>query len=65
VLEASSGREWIQFNTISTNAMGRYRASYRFKFSGPITYRFRVVSRFEADFPFLEGSSNIVGVHER
>ena len=34
-------------------------------FAGPITYRFRVVSRFEADFPFLEGASNVVGVHER
>ena len=65
VLEASSGGEWIEFRTISTDAKGHYRASYRFKFSGPITYRFRVVSRFEADFPFLEGSSNIVGVHER
>jgi hypothetical protein len=65
VLEASSGREWIQFNTISTNAMGHYRASYRFKFPGPVTYRFRVVSRFEADFPFLEGASNVVDVHER
>jgi hypothetical protein len=65
VLEASSGGEWIQFNTISTNAMGHYRASYRFKFPGPITYRFRVVSRHEADFPFLAGASNVVGVHER
>ena len=65
VLEASSGGEWIQFNTISTDAKGHYRASYRFKFPGPITYRFRVVSRHEADFPFLAGASNVVGVHER
>jgi hypothetical protein len=65
VLEASSGGEWIQFDTISTNAKGRYRASYRFKFPGPITYRFRVLSRHEADFPFLEGTSNVVGVYER
>ena len=35
VLEASSGGEWIQFNTITTNAKGRYRASYRFKFPAP------------------------------
>ena len=64
VLEASSGGEWIQFNTIATDAKGRYRASYRFKFPGPIVYRFRVVSRYEADFPFLAGTSNIVEVHE-
>jgi hypothetical protein len=65
VLEARAGREWIQFDTIHTNAKGRYRASYRFKFPGPVIYRFRVVSPHEADFPFLEGASNIVTVHER
>ena len=65
VLEASSGGEWIQFDTVSTNAKGGYRASYRFKFPGPVTYRFRVVSRYEADFPFLEGASNTVDVYER
>jgi hypothetical protein len=65
VLEASSGREWIQFDTIGTNAKGRYRARYRFKFGGPIRYQFRVLSRYEADFPFLTGASNIVAVYER
>jgi hypothetical protein len=65
VLEASSGREWVQFDTITTNAKGRYHASYRFKFPGPVTYRFRVYSPHEADFPFLEGTSNFVAVHER
>jgi hypothetical protein len=66
VLEARSGAgEWIQFNTIRTDATGRYRASYRFKFAGPITYQFRVLSRFESGFPFLAGSSNVVDVHER
>jgi hypothetical protein len=65
VLEARSGKEgWIQFNTIHTDTKGRYRASYRFKFPGPITYQFRVISRLEADFPFLEGASNVVTVHE-
>ncbi len=64
VLEASSGGEWIQFNTIATNAKGHYRASYRFKLPGPVTYRFRVLSRYEADFPFLNGTSNVVDVHE-
>ncbi len=32
---------------------------------GPVTYRFRVLSRYEADFPFLAGTSNVVGVYER
>jgi hypothetical protein len=65
VLEARSGRgEWIQFNTIRTNAGGRYQSSYRFKFPGPITYRFRVLSRYEADFPYLDGTSSNVEVHE-
>jgi hypothetical protein len=65
VLEASSGGEWVQFDTITTNAKGRYRASYRFKFPGPASYRFRVYSPHEADFPFLEGTSNVVDVYER
>jgi hypothetical protein len=65
VLEASSGREWVEFRTITTNAKGRFHASYRFKFAGPIRYQFRVLSRHEADFPFLTGASNVVAVHER
>jgi hypothetical protein len=65
VLEASSGGEWVQFETIATDGKGRYRASYRFKFPGPATYRFRVYSPQEADFPFIDGSSNIVDVYER
>ncbi len=65
VLEASSGGEWIEFRTIGTTAKGRYRASYRFKFPGPITYRFRVYVPHEADFPFLSGTSNVLGVYER
>jgi hypothetical protein len=65
VLEARSGREaWIPFETIRTDAKGRYRASYRFKLSGPITYQFKVLSRYEADFPFLDGTSNVVDVRE-
>ncbi len=64
VLEASSGGEWVKFNTITTNAKGRFHASYRFKYPGPVTYHFRVVSPHEADFPFLDGSSNRVSVRE-
>jgi hypothetical protein len=65
ILEASSGGEWVQFDTLNTNAKGRYRASYRFKFPGPVTYRFRVLCPHEADFPFRAGASNIVIVRER
>ena len=66
VLEARSpGDEWIEFDTISTGAKGRYHASYRFKFPGPARYQFRVLSKYEAAFPFLEGASNTVGVRER
>jgi hypothetical protein len=66
VLEARSpGDKWIEFDTISTGAKGRYHASYRFKFPGPARYQFRVVSKYEAAFPFAEGASNVVGVRER
>jgi hypothetical protein len=72
LLVALRGSEWFddrrrdafEFRTISTDAKGHYRASYRFKFPGPVTYRFRVISRYEADFPFLNGTSNVVDVHE-
>ncbi len=66
VLEARSpGSAWIQFKVVRTDARGRYRASYRFKFAGPADYRFRVRSEAESDYPFAAGSSNVVGVHER
>ncbi len=65
ILEASSGGEWIQFDTIGASAKGRFRASYRFKFPGPVSYRFRVISPYEADFAFLAGASNVVHVYER
>ncbi|HEY3866332.1 MAG TPA: hypothetical protein VGL54_09645 [Solirubrobacteraceae bacterium] len=66
VLEARSpGGEWIEFDVIHTAAHGRYHARYRFKFPGPERYQFRVLSKHEADFPFLEASSNVVGVWER
>jgi hypothetical protein len=65
VLEARSpGGEWIEFDVIHTAAHGHYRASYRFKFPGPARYQFRVLCKQEADFPFLEAASNVVGVSE-
>jgi hypothetical protein len=66
VLEARTpGGSWRQFQALSTLAHGRYRASYRFRLGGPVTYEFRAVSPKEADFPFAAGASNIVRVHER
>jgi hypothetical protein len=66
VLEARSpGSAWIEFKVVRTDARGRFRASYRFKFPGPAAYRFRVRSEAESDFPFAAGASNVVAVHER
>jgi hypothetical protein len=66
ILEAHSpGNHWIQFNTIRTNSHGAFKATYRFRLPGPVPYTFRVLSRYEADYPFLAGASNVVGVLER
>jgi len=66
VLEARSpGSAWIEFNVVHTDARGRYRSSYRFKFPGPADYSFRVRSEAEADYPYVPGASNVVHVHER
>ncbi len=56
---------WRQFQVLSTRAHGRYRASYRFRLVGPITYQFRAVCPAEADFPYATGTSNVVAVRER
>jgi hypothetical protein len=66
VLEARSpGSSWIEFKVVRTDARGRYRATYRFKFAGPADYRFRARSEPESDYPFAGGSSNVVAVRER
>jgi hypothetical protein len=66
VLEARTlSGQWRQFQVLSTAGRGVYRATYRFRLAGPIDYKFRVVSRQEADFPYAEGASNVVLVHER
>lgn len=66
VLQARAPRAgWRTFQVLSTNRRGRYRASYRFRLAGPVTYRFRALSRQEADFPFSSGGSNVVTVFER
>ena len=67
MLEARSpGGPWIEFNVIRTDARGRYRASYRFKFPGPADYQFRVrLANPSPTIPFAAGASNVVGVRER
>ena len=66
VLEARSpGTRWLQFDVIRTSANGSFSAGYRFRLPGPVPYRFRVVSTYEADYPFLAGTSNTVAVMER
>jgi hypothetical protein len=66
VLQAHApGMSWRTFQALSTDSRGRYRASYRFRLPGPVSYRFRAVSSQEADFPFASGSSNVVGIFER
>jgi hypothetical protein len=66
VLEARApGGTWRQFQVLATRKHGRFKATYRFRLSGPVTYAFRAVSRKEADFPYATGASNTVRVHER
>ena len=66
VLEARApGGRWIEFDDVRTNARGVYRASYRFKFPGPASYQFRVLSEPESDYPYAQGTSNTVNVAER
>jgi hypothetical protein len=66
VLEARSpGGHWIEFDVIRSDAHGAFHASYRFRFPGPVTYSFRVLCGYEADYPYLAGGSNVVEVRER
>jgi len=59
------GGQWLEFHNATVNAHGRFRATHRFTFPGPVRYQFRVVCEREADFPFLTGVSNTVQVRER
>jgi hypothetical protein len=66
VLEARSpGSAWIEFKVVHTDAHGRYRSFYSFKFPGPADYSFRARSEAESDYPYAPGASNVVHVHER
>jgi hypothetical protein len=66
ILEARSALGgWLEFRVVRSDAHGRFRASYRFRFPGPATYEFRVLCEAEADYPFARGASNVVRVRER
>jgi hypothetical protein len=66
ILEARSAHSgWLQFRVVRSDAAGRFRASYRFRFAGPADYEFRAVCEAEADYPFAKGYSTVVRVHER
>jgi hypothetical protein len=66
VLEARSpASHWIEFDVVRSDARGAFHASYRFRFPGPVTYSFRVLCGYEADYPYLAGASNVVVVRER
>jgi len=66
VLEARApGGRWIEFDDVRTNARGAFHATYRFKFPGPASYQFRVLSEPESDYPYAQGASNVVAVAER
>jgi len=66
ILEArAGGGPWIEFDVIRTDSRGRYQASYRFKFPGPVVYQFRVLCEREADYPFGTGASRVIAVPER
>jgi hypothetical protein len=61
----SPGGPWLEFHVIRSDAHGRFHTAHEFRYPGPAKYRFRVVSRYEADYPFQAGVSNVVGVAER
>jgi hypothetical protein len=61
----STGEPWTEFEVVRTNAQGVFHGSHRFHLPGPLAYSFRALSGYEADYPFLAGSSNVVGVLER
>ncbi len=66
ILEARAGKSsWIQFKVVRSDSRGRFRATYRFRFPGPVRYQFRAVCEHEADYPYATGSSATIGVLER
>jgi hypothetical protein len=58
------GAKWQTFNVVHTTKTGKFRASYRFRFSGPARYRIRAVSRYEQDYPFQASTSTSTLIKE-
>ena len=58
------GAKWQTFNVVRTSKKGSFKASYRFRFSGPARYRIRAVSRFEQDYPYQANTSTPTLVRE-
>lgn len=66
VLEARAGTSgWIEFKVVRSGSQGRFHASYRFRFPGPVRYQFRALCEHEADYPYATGASGPVNVYER
>ncbi len=65
ILEARAGHSgWIEFDVVRSDSHGRFHASYRFKFAGPVHYLFRAICEHDADYPYAAGASRPVGVFE-
>jgi len=65
ILEArAGGGGWIEFDVVRSDVRGRFHASYRFRFPGPVHYQFRALCEHEADYPYATGASPAVGVLE-
>jgi hypothetical protein len=61
----ATGGSWLEFHSATARPTGGFRVTHRFALPGPERYEFRAISRYEADFPFLAGTSNVVRVRER
>jgi hypothetical protein len=59
VLQArAGGGRWQRFDVVRTNARGRFHATYRLRTAGAARFVFRAVSRYEAAYPYIAGSSH-------
>jgi hypothetical protein len=58
------GAKWQTFNVVRTNSKGKFKASYRFRFAGPASYRIRATSRYEQDYPYLASTSSTTLIRE-
>jgi hypothetical protein len=65
-LQAHDGGRWRTFETVRTNARGRFRSGYRFtRNAGRRRYPMRVRVRPDASYPYALGYSGVVRVRVR